>query len=148
MESIQEIIKKIKGLSDTKKGRDILSICLLVIVSGSSFIAGRYSKPENTKQNIVIYGAHNPDGQNLVTKNNVSSDSKSDFTYINTETDKLENESEKKSIKGNYMASSRGKKYYPVDCPASKNIKESNRIYFDRATDAEKRGYTLSSSCE
>lgn len=147
MESIQEIIKKIKILKETKKGRDIVSICLLVIVSISSFTAGRYSKPDNTKQNIAIYGVYSQNHDPVIQKsaqdvqiNNVA--------YKQTASDLGPSQTNDALSKGNYLASSRGKKYYPVDCPASKNIKESNRIYFDRATDAEKKGYTLSSSCE
>jgi len=45
------------------------------------------------------------------------------------------------------LASSRGKKYYPVDCPAANNIKNENRVYFKTASEAEAKGYTLSGSC-
>lgn len=48
---------------------------------------------------------------------------------------------------GNYVASSRGKMYYPIDCPAGSNLKEENKIYFKTSTAAEEAGYKRSSSC-
>ncbi len=48
---------------------------------------------------------------------------------------------------GAFVASKKGKKYYPIDCPSAKALSESNRIYFQTANDAESKGYTLATSC-
>ena len=40
-----------------------------------------------------------------------------------------------------YVASSRGKNYYPVDSSAGQNLSPANRIYFKSGADAERAGY-------
>jgi hypothetical protein len=52
-----------------------------------------------------------------------------------------------KNAKGEYFASSRGKKYYSINCSAGKTIKVENRIYFATSAEAEGAGYELSGSC-
>ena len=47
-----------------------------------------------------------------------------------------------------YVASKNGKLYYPVNCKGANRIKPDNRVWFDTVTDAEKSGYTPSSSCK
>ncbi len=49
---------------------------------------------------------------------------------------------------GRYVASSRGKKYYPEDCSAAKSLSSSNLIYFTSQEEAEANGYSKSASCE
>jgi len=46
-----------------------------------------------------------------------------------------------------FVASSRGKYYYPVDCSLSNSLKEKNRIYFKTRQEAEKRGYIYNTRC-
>jgi len=41
-----------------------------------------------------------------------------------------------------FVASSRGKKYYPVQSAAGEKIVPKNRIYFRTAEEAERRGYS------
>lgn len=48
---------------------------------------------------------------------------------------------------GNFVASINGKAYYPVDCEASKRIKEENRIWFETAQEAESQGYQPAKTC-
>jgi hypothetical protein len=47
-----------------------------------------------------------------------------------------------------YVASKKGKKYYPVGCARTKSLSEANRIYFKDTTEAEAKGYTMSTSCK
>ncbi len=47
----------------------------------------------------------------------------------------------------NFFASSKGSKYYSEGCSGGKTIKKENKVYFDTKEEAEKAGYTLSSSC-
>lgn len=141
MESIQEIAIKIKSLAKSNKVKDLLSFSMLFLVGLGSFMLGRQSTLYSTDSKISIYEAR----EVIHTQNKTSVGQQfNEQTQIGT---KQVSES-KYSQKGNYLASSRGKKYYPVDCPASKNIKEENRIYFEKALDAENKGYTLSTSCE
>jgi flagellar basal body-associated protein FliL len=48
---------------------------------------------------------------------------------------------------GAYVASSKGKMYYPVNCGAANNLKQENRIYFQTAIEAEAAGYKRSTAC-
>lgn len=47
-----------------------------------------------------------------------------------------------------FVASSRGKYYYPVDCSLSNSLKEENRIYFKTQQEAESRGYIYNTRCD
>lgn len=53
----------------------------------------------------------------------------------------------KSSASGEYVASSRGKMYYPVECSAGNNLKPENKIYFKTSAEAEAAGYKRSSAC-
>lgn len=43
-----------------------------------------------------------------------------------------------------FVASKRGKKYYPVDAPAAAKLAPANRVYFQDAASAERAGYVAS----
>lgn len=47
-----------------------------------------------------------------------------------------------------FVASSRGKYYYPIDCSLADNLSEKNKIYFQSREEAESRGYLANSKCE
>jgi hypothetical protein len=47
-----------------------------------------------------------------------------------------------------FVASSRGKYYYPVDCSLAQNLSEKNKIYFSTKEEAESRGYLKNTRCE
>ena len=47
-----------------------------------------------------------------------------------------------------FVASSRGKYYYPVDCSLAQNFSEKNKIYFQNKEEAESRGYIQNTKCE
>jgi len=47
-----------------------------------------------------------------------------------------------------FVASSRGKYYYPVDCSLAQNLSEKNKIYFSTKEEAESRGYLQNTKCE
>jgi len=47
-----------------------------------------------------------------------------------------------------YVASSRGKYYYPVDCSLANTLKEENKIYFKSQEEAESRGYVYNTRCD
>ncbi len=46
-----------------------------------------------------------------------------------------------------FVASSRGKYYYPLDCSLANGLKEENRIYFKTQQEAEESGYTYNTRC-
>ncbi len=47
-----------------------------------------------------------------------------------------------------FVASSRGKYYYPVDCSLSQNLSEKNKIYFSTKEEAEAKGYIYNTKCD
>jgi hypothetical protein len=46
-----------------------------------------------------------------------------------------------------FVASKRGSKYYPADCPAAANLSSKNRIGFSSEDEAKAAGYTRTTSC-
>lgn len=48
---------------------------------------------------------------------------------------------------GAFVASRSGTKYYPPSCAAAKRIKETNRVWFATAAEAEAAGYEASTAC-
>lgn len=111
---------------ESDKGKDILTVIIIILVGLSSFGLGRLSK-SNTSSGIKIeYGEElNNQGANVIST-----------------------VSEAKTASGSYFASNRGSKYYPISCSAGKDIKMENRIYFNTKEEAEGAGYALSSSCK
>ena len=47
-----------------------------------------------------------------------------------------------------YVASTKGKYYYPLDCPLVNNLSEKNRVYFNSQEEAEAKGYLKNSKCD
>ena len=47
-----------------------------------------------------------------------------------------------------FVASSRGKYYYPVNCSLANNLSEKNKIYFSSKEEAESRGYIYQTKCD
>lgn len=141
--SIPKIIEKIKSLSKNGRNKDILSILTIIVISFGSFLLGRNSTTNSDTSQVVVSGVREVVSQKPINKNQKSN--------TGTPYDSSEQSATQQNIdiyaKGNYTASSRGKKYYPIDCLASQNIKESNKIYFKTASEAESKGYSLSTSC-
>ena len=120
-------MKKIKQFfTENKFGKEILSISIIILISTASFMLGRLTK-EAKSSGIVI---ECPNEENAV---------KSDLN---------DNPGQIFDRKGEYFASVKGKKYYPVACSAGKTIKLENRKYFKTEQDAKNAGYELSSSCK
>lgn len=129
-------MEKIKQFLDSDKGKDILTIIILILVGLGSFELGRLSKNEDTSGVKIL---------------NMDS---TDFYKQGLKTNKINNNNSEKvqgvtfdSSGKSFFASSRGSKYYSLDCSAGKTIKQENRTYFSTSSEAEKAGYTLSSSC-
>ncbi len=124
--SIHDLPNKIKskiGIDNTT----FLHLLLIVGVGVAAFGFGRLSainKPQNT--DISITGT-----ANAYTATNPKPQAKT--SSISTEK--------------NYVASKNGKLYYTVGCKGANRIKDENKVYFATSGDAEKSGYTASSSC-
>ena len=127
-----EKIKLITNWIESEKGKDILTVIIVVLVGLGSFELGRLSK-ENSSSGIKI---EYPNQQ----KANV-------FSAIESYSSLLQNTKTENSAGKNFFASNRGSKYYSLGCSAGKTIKQENRVYFATGEDAQKAGYALSSSC-
>lgn len=132
-------MEKIKCFIDncieSEKGKDILTVLIVIFVGTGSFFLGRLSKVENGELKVEY-----PSIQANLSQIGTNTGQNTTNTTVQTATTTKQN--------GNYFASSRGKKYYTISCSAGKTIKQENRIYFATSAEAEKAGYTLSSSCQ
>ncbi len=129
-------MEKIKQFLESEKGKDILIVLIVILVGLASFGLGRLSKDTNNGIKIEQLGGGSVTNQGKGLLNDqLGSNVISAQNSPNT--------SEKV-----FFASSRGSKYYGVSCSAGKNIKVENRIYFNSASEAEGKGYTLASSCQ
>jgi hypothetical protein len=129
MDNIPEDMNKIK-LWKSDYFRDFLVILIITIVGIGSFGLGRLSTQKGEGGSAKIFYAE---------ENGSKTGNSTSLTNVAQGNQALES--------GAYMASKRGKKYYPSDCSAAKSIKEENRIYFDTPQKAEEAGYSASSSC-
>ncbi|MFZ2150309.1 MAG: hypothetical protein WAV15_04080 [Minisyncoccia bacterium] len=128
---------KIKQFLDSDKGKDILVVMIVILVGMGSFELGRLSKGSSSSGIQIEY--LNPEGAEAV---NQTGNAIQAIQYADPEPFSTLNSSGK-----NFFASNRGSKYYSLGCSGGKTIKQENRIYFATAEEAEKAGYTLSTSC-
>ena len=126
-------MEKIKLFLESDKGKDILVIIIVILVGLGAFELGRLSKENDTKGLKIEYPSQNNDIEANVVK-----------AQKNTEISQNEPSS---NIDKYFFASSRGSKYYSLNCSAGKTIKQENRIYFKTNEEAERAGYTLASAC-
>jgi len=68
---------------------------------------------------------------------------------LDLETSLAEVETKNESLQEfSYVASSRGKYYYPINCSLANTLKEENKIYFKSKEEAESRGYIYNTRCD
>jgi len=132
-------MQKIKSFIESEKGKDILTIAIVILVGISSFYLGRLSNQGSTDGLKIEYTAQQA---SVVGGTSSFKDTNSQISLNPSISDRINNNTE-----GSYFASKRGKKYYSAGCSAGKSIKQENKIYFQTSTEAERAGYTISSSC-
>lgn len=118
--SIPNFIHKIKSKSGIDKVT-IMYLCIIVGVGIGSFGLGRLSISEDRIQGIR--------------------------ELDNSQTN-IVDKSEAQTKEKRYVASKNGKLYYSIGCSGANRIKEENEVWFSSQTDAEKSGYTMSSTCK
>ncbi|MGB9681100.1 MAG: hypothetical protein ACPLXL_00910 [Minisyncoccia bacterium] len=59
-----------------------------------------------------------------------------------------QNNKNNNEVQKSYVASSKGKYYYPSDCPLANNLSEKNKIYFSSKEEAEAQGYVYQAKCD
>jgi hypothetical protein len=133
---INDLVRKIKYFFEGETGRDVIVVLVIIVVSLVSFYLGRLSKTESKNNDIKVTYETPREAQNApnLVQNRVVE------TNVITPTSTSE--------KGNFVASKRGKKYYPVACSAANNLNPANKIYFATVEAALSAGYTLAASCK
>jgi len=126
---------RVKSFIESEKGKDILIVIIVILVGLGSFELGRLSK-EGSSGGVKIEYPNQGLQQGTNQAANVIS------AVLDVQSTTNSNTSTK-----TFFASSKGKKYYTISCSAGKTIKQENRIYFRTGEEAERAGYTLSSSC-
>jgi len=121
---------KIKEYFDTKRGADLALGTLLILAMTVSFMLGRLSK--EAKNAIIVEGVNAQEAEINPTEYTIDNAQ----NIANSEGD------------GSIVASSRGSKYYYVWCSGAKSLSATNKIYFKSESEAEKAGYSLSTTCE
>lgn len=124
--SITNLLNKIKQKLKFDKQLPLLIITIM-LVAGASFGLGRLSLT-NEDEEIIIQNR----GDML--------DKDEDVGY----NDNIEVVSKEKR----YVASKNGTKYYSRDCGGARRIKLENQIWFKDREDAEKSGFSYSSTCK
>ncbi len=137
-------MEKIKHFLESEKGKDILIVLIVILVGLASFELGRLSK-EDSSGGLKI---ENGDQTANVLTSTENGSNMPIYDVSNTSSNDTNTTNSTNSTGKNYFASSRGKKYYSVNCSAGKTIKEANKVFFTTGEEAEKAGYTLSSACQ
>jgi hypothetical protein len=135
-------MEKTKLFFNSEKGKDILIVIIVILVGLGSFELGRLSKEDDSQSLKINDSTQNSDNTSQVSQ--LSVDNSPDVGRL--EASRRPTSGATSSNKP-FFASSKGKKYYTIDCTAGKNIKEVNKVYFSTGEEAEAAGYTLSSSC-
>jgi len=122
----------------SKSGIDSITfVCLLtiVLVAFSSFGLGRLSVIDREVDSGVIIKSNNEiiDNSKYLNSNNIEGDTVPNIKIIKNKM---------------YVASKNGKLYYSIGCSGAKRISTANEVWFASSSDAEKSGYSLSSSCK
>ncbi len=150
--SIQDMGQKIKSFATSDRGRDSAVIGIVIFTGIICFVLGRLSIADGQGSGVVISGGAAAIGATLLDQKPTYSNNLDQLTEVGGSSSLQVLNSQSYSTapttqKGLYVASSRGKKYYPVDCPAAKGLSPKNLIYYNTAMEAEKAGKSLSSSC-
>lgn len=125
-------MEKIKHFLVSQKGKDILTIIIVILVGFASFELGRLSN-ENSSGGLKIDYPGQSNGTVEPLKTTQTSPNTANVASASTGK--------------NFFASSKGTKYYTISCTAGKTIKPENRVYFTTGEEAVAAGYTLSGSC-
>lgn len=121
--SITNLSNKIKSKINLDK-QAILLVIVVVLVGGASFGLGKLSASREWEDDIII-------------ENKVVNEQETGY-----------NEEEALISEKRYVASKNGTKYYSRDCGGANRIKLENQIWFKNREDAEKSGFTYSSTCK
>ena len=128
--SISYFLNKIKENINIDKVTVMYSL-VIIGVGISAFGLGRLSAQNNQFKDTGITITENNELASVSLSSNISDDKP------------VIQSSDKK-----YVASKNGKLYYTPTCAGAKRILPKNEVWFSTTIEAEKSGYTLSTSCK
>lgn len=159
--SIPNITEKIKPLTESRKGRDVLLIVIISLASIGSFLLGRASISQSQPHNIVVKFDPNEIARKGIGDSTLPSPTSSGVGQPVSQSmtgnaligaqNALSGASSGQSTatqSGTIVASKRGSKYYFTWCSGANSLSESNKIYFQTEAQAQIAGYTKSTSCK
>lgn len=159
--SIPNIIEKIKPLTESRKGRDVLLIVIISLASIGSFLLGRASISQSQPHNIIVKFDPNEIAKKGIGDSTLPSPAS--FGMGQSVSQSMAGNAlmgAKNAISGTsapqtagsklgtIVASKRGSKYYFTWCSGANSLSESNKIYFQTEAQAQVAGYTKSTSCK
>jgi len=136
--------EKIKSFTASEEGKLMYIVIVILCVAIGSYSLGRLSM-KNTENPVLVRF----EGKQIPLANELEPISDSEST---TQVHSVANTSANALVGKDvgihpYVASKRGKKYYPISCSAASTLKQENKIYFDTEEEAQAKGYSLSQSC-
>ena len=138
---MEKIKQNIKYCIESEKGKDMMTVAIVILVGLGSFGLGRLSK-NNNPENVGVKIEYPAQEANVL-------DAMADYAEKGDNgAVKIKNGSKPDLVNNNFFASKKGKKYYSIGCFAGKTIKEENKIYFSTEKDAQSSGYSKSTSCK
>lgn len=123
--SIPNLLNKIKSKISIDN-KTLLMIAVIVLVGFSSFMLGRLTEE----------GENDP----ILIENNTEKIDYNQEKSYNERSVMIENKK--------FVASKNGTKYYSLGCSGASRIKPENQVWFKDREDAEKSGFTFSSTCK
>ena len=132
MKTIHNLREKIKSFLRSAKGRDLVTILIIVFVAIGSFLLGSLSGQERAGNAPIVFA----DSLAPYKLDHAIDTAPKQTSQITTSPSKT----------GAFMASKNGTKYYPDGC--SNRILDENKVFFNTTAEAESAGYTLSSTCK
>jgi hypothetical protein len=144
---MNKIKRIITSSVESDRGKNILTILVVILVGLGSFGLGRLSKDTTNSDVDIKYLNQEANTLNLLE----SQENRDNLT----QNDSTQVESTIKQPKGSissvgkvFFASSRGSKYYSIGCSGGKTLKPENKIYFTTEAEAIAAGYEKSSTCK
>jgi len=139
--SIQELYTNIKQFF---KNPDTLTVFIVILMGMSSFWLGRLSAGNESQSSTPFADIENQ-ARIQATSPSFSVAASESNPQPTLEPIPLQTE---ESGEGSYVASKSGTKYHLPWCGSAKQIKDSNKIWFQSKAEAEAAGYTPAANCK
>jgi len=134
MSIIQEVKGKIKRIGKWVGEPDVFTALVVILVAFLAFGLGRLSVLESKKPSVELQ--------------TIPAGSAGAAAVLSSSSGGSESGVPAPDSKVQYVASRNGTKYYFPWCSGVDRIKEENKVWFETKENAQKAGYTPSSTCK